>query len=241
VTKSLLRLELQRFESDILGQPVYRLTILDSADARLADELGALVRAWADENIGLCSCRIDAADARTGAVLEAAGFRRIEHFLTLQRDLPRSIVRPGGIDVARPSDHAACLALGRTAFSCDRFHADPRFPTAVAGAIKEAWVRNSFAGRADCCLVVRHADDAIGFALCRLAAGAPVLDLIAVAPAFRRRGHARRLVEAAMAHYAGSAATISVSTQQDNLPAVALYEDLGFAAFKREATYHFIK
>jgi GNAT superfamily N-acetyltransferase len=230
----------QDFESAILGRPVYRLTLPPPPHHGLAGQLAPLRDRLAGQRAGLVACRIEASDAEAAAVLETAGFRRIECLVTLSRPLGAPGEMPPGTGPALPADHEPCLAIGRTAFTFDRFHADDRFPDEVADRIKEAWVRNSFAGRADACLVSRNDATAMGFVMCRLSQGGPAIDLIAVAPSHQGRGHGRRLVAAAVAHYARRHATISVATQQSNLPSMALYGSMGFVAIGFQLTYHFV-
>jgi hypothetical protein len=239
-----LLIEPQDFESEIFGRPVYRLTIRSADPGALAHpgvsgEIAALARAWGREGIGLCACRVGASDSGSISALEAAGFRPIERRITLTRDLALPTIPAKGIDPATPSDHAACLAIARCAFTLDRFHADPFIPKAVADRRKEAWVRNGLAGRADRSWVARWAGLPRGFILCRLVAGVPVIDLIAVAAADRRCGHGRRLTAAAITHYAGGYSAICVATQDGNLGALALYRGLGFCDAACEVTYHF--
>jgi GNAT superfamily N-acetyltransferase len=233
-------LDRQDFESAILGRPVYRLTLPPPPRDGLARQLALAREHLTRDGVGLVACRIVDGDSEAAAALEAAGFRRIECLVILSRPLGVPQEMPPGTGPAMPADHEPCLVIGRTAFIFDRFHADDRFPDEVADRIKEAWVRNSFAGRADACLVSRGGAKAVGFVLCRLPQGEPVIDLIAVAPSHQGRGHGRRLVAAAMAHYAPNYATISVATQQSNLPSMALYRALGFAVIGSELTYHWV-
>jgi ribosomal protein S18 acetylase RimI-like enzyme len=231
----------QDFESGILGRPVYRLTLPPPPrSSTLVGPLAVVRERLTREGVGLIACRIKAGDAEAAAALEAAGFRRIECLVTLSRPLGVPREMPPGTGLAMPADHESCLAIGRTAFTFDRFHADDRFPDEAADRLKEAWVRNSFAGRADACLVSRDGATAVGFVMCRFSQGQPAIDLIAVALSHQARGHGRRLVAAAMAHYAPNYATISVATQQSNLPSMALYRALGFAVIGTELTYHWV-
>ena len=70
-------------------------------------------------------------------------------------------------------------------------------------------------------------------------AGTPVIDLIAVAPAHRRQGHGRRLIEAALAHYAEGYPSLRLATQDGNQDAIAIYLRLGFRQTRAQLTYHF--
>jgi ribosomal protein S18 acetylase RimI-like enzyme len=144
-----------------------------------------------------------------------------------------------GIDLATPADLAACSAIARSAFALDRLHADPFIPKEIADRQKEAWVRSGLAGGADRCFVVRESGSPVGFLLGRIVAGTPVIDLIAVAPAHRRQGHGRRLIEAALAHYADGYSSLRLATQDSNQDAIAIYLHLGFKQTGAQLTYHF--
>ena len=78
-----------------------------------------------------------------------------------------------------------------------------------------------------------------GFILCRAVGGEAEILTLAVAPAARRRGLARGLVEAAeaMARAAGASAMF-LEVADDNLPAVGLYAACGFVPVGRRRGYY---
>jgi ribosomal protein S18 acetylase RimI-like enzyme len=237
----LLRARPEPFDSDQLGAPIARLEIEPRAaalpPAQLDAALGARVDGWRREGLWLVCCRVPAERPALGAALERAGFRRIETLVTLARSLAgppaASAARP-----AEPADLAACVEIARSAFEHDRFHADPAIPRERADALKAAWVRNGFLGRADAALVVRTDGRARGFVLCLKRGREASIDLIAVAPDARGRGHGRALVEGALAHYAGSCDRLVVSTQLSDRASLSLYAMVGFEELCRSETYH---
>ncbi len=237
---ALLTVEPQDFDSEIFGHPVYRLKIRGSGKG-LGEALSDLVRDWAGRDVALCACRIPATDTDSALALESAGFRRIECLITMTCDLAAWRIPVTGIDLATPADLAACTAIARSAFALDRLHADPFIPNEIADRQKEAWVRSGLAGWADRCFVVRESKSGspVGFLLGRIVAGTPVIDLIAVAAAHRRQGHGRRLIEAALAHYAGGYPSLRLATQDSNQDAIAIYLRLGFRQTGAQLTYHF--
>ncbi len=84
------------------------------------------------------------------------------------------------------------------------------------------------------------ADDApLGMILARAIAGEAEILTVAVAPAARRRGLGRVLVDAArgLADQAG-ADSMFLEVAVDNAPAIALYEAAGFAAVGRRPGYY---
>lgn len=185
------------------------------------------------------SCRVgDEGPADT--VLKAAGFRQVETLITFCRRVPDDAVMPDEIGPATDADAQACITIGRHAFRLDRFHSDPRLDDSDADELKARWVANSFAGRADAILVARQGGALLGFVLCRRTGPTALIDLIAVADRARGLGIGRRLVDGALAYYAGRVETMTVGTQDTNGPSIALYRAAGFSEARRARTYHWI-
>jgi len=81
--------------------------------------------------------------------------------------------------------------------------------------------------------------DETGFILVRTAGGESEVLTLAVAPAARRRGTARELIMAAARHAADAGAAIMfLEVGAANLPALALYSQLGFAQVARRNAYY---
>lgn len=88
-------------------------------------------------------------------------------------------------------------------------------------------------------LTLVHGEPAEGFILIRTMAGEAEVLTLAVDPAARRRGVARRLVEVAAGfaqHFGASALFLEVA--EDNAPALALYRAAGFVEVGRRRGYY---
>jgi len=115
----------------------------------LADALAA----WEARNaVVLVSCRVDAANAPLADWLSAAGFRFIE--VQLRATLPRlrpTTLRASRLTVRKPSpeDRDRLIEIAGTAFRFGRYHADPRFPRALADRRYAIWVRDALADRSE--------------------------------------------------------------------------------------------
>jgi ribosomal-protein-alanine N-acetyltransferase len=79
----------------------------------------------------------------------------------------------------------------------------------------------------------------VGFSLCRVIRDESELLSIGVAPSYRRRGVAGRLLEASMARAATTGANVMfLEVAIDNLPAQRLYEDYGFERVGTRPDYY---
>ena len=137
------------------------------------------------------------------------------------------------------TDHFAIVRLG--ALDLDRaaaLHAECFTPLG-----ERAWTRQDLAalvaspGVAGLLLLVDGHD--AGFALCRIAADEAELLTIAVRSAWRRRGVARRLLDAVIGHArAADARALFLEVGVDNPAAQSLYEAQGFCAIGRRRAYY---
>ncbi len=225
----------QPFETAIFGAPVWRLDVVDGSAGLARAALRAVVDDARRQDVALVSCRVPA-DSASDAPLTGAGFRHVERLLTFERPLDDGPTVPA--DLATPEEADAVAEIGASTFSHDRYHADPALSDAAADEIKRQWVRNGVAGRADAPIVARVDGAIAGFNLCMRRGDMAVIDLIGVAAAYRRRGIGRRLVRAALGHYAGVCARMRVGTQAANAPSIALYRGEGFAQVEAADTYH---
>ncbi|PIW29047.1 MAG: hypothetical protein COW30_05955 [Rhodospirillales bacterium CG15_BIG_FIL_POST_REV_8_21_14_020_66_15] len=230
----------QAFETGVAGAPVAKLIIPADAGPNLADDLIQLVETWRKAGTWLVSCRMPAGCADLIQLLENNEFVPVETLVTFYQATrpPRGLTAETGL--ARPDEIETCVDLALSAFTYDRLHRDTRVPHAVADAIRAEWVRNDMAGRAAAPLVARMGGRVAGFNLCLQNGRTAVIDLIAVASDFRRRGLAAQMIEAAFAHFGGTIDGIRVGTQEDNTASVRLYEKAGFTVETREATLHWI-
>ena len=86
-------------------------------------------------------------------------------------------------------------------------------------------------------LVIEVGDQVSGHIGVRHVLGELHITTIAVRPEYRRRGHARALIGAALAAYP-NAAHVHLEVRPTNAAAVALYESLGFRTTGRRPRYY---
>lgn len=88
-------------------------------------------------------------------------------------------------------------------------------------------------------IVARSDDQVIGFILIRAVANEAELITVAVHPSSRRSGVAHALVASACRHLATMGAkALFLEVRSDNVPAIALYEKLGFSQAGLRACYY---
>lgn len=120
----------------------------------------------------------------------------------------------------------------------------PRLAEVEASAFPSPWSARQLTGEighpASLVLVAVGDDDRpSGYAAFRRAADEAELVRVAVAPAERRRGVGRRLVEAGLALVArAGAASCHLEVSETNTAALALYERLGFRPSGRRPGYY---
>lgn len=110
-----------------------------------AENLGPALQAWMEANeVELLSTHLAADDFPRLSVLGAAGFRFVDlsllaHARRLDRLPPsRLTIRPAG-----PTDWPALEQIAGTAFQFGRYHADARFPRALADQRYRLWIRKA--------------------------------------------------------------------------------------------------
>lgn len=231
----------QRFEEELLRGPVIRIN-LEVAEGGNYDQpaIEAIITAALHEDPVLVSCRVPIAAEPYIRTLEARGFRRVETLVTLERTLDSSHRKIEGVELADAGDEEACVEIARTAFSSDRFHADPQISDLAADQLKSAWALNSLRGRADACFVIRHGGETVGFNFCLVASDYAIIDLIAVSVKHQGRGFGKKLVEGSLAYYAGRKPLMRVGTQSVNVASIRIYENADFHLVNRQATLHLL-
>ena len=224
------------FEEEFFDAPVWRIETGDTAQVS-ASELDVLAANARKEGVALMFCRVPADDPASDT-LRTAGFRKVERLVTLSRSIPAAAKMPDDVRIARIEDIDEAAAIGQADFVYDRYHADPQVPPAIADKIKELWVRNGIADRSDAALVAVDGGEVVGFNLCMRRGDDAVIDLIGVASGRQGKGLGRKLVDGALAHYAGRANVMWVGTQDTNHASLALYRAAGFTPQYESDTWH---
>jgi GNAT superfamily N-acetyltransferase len=235
-----MRLVASPFDSAHYGLAIGRL-VRDAGDG--PDDLAAAIAAARRERYAVLFVRLAGDDPLRGA-LELAGHAPIDTLVTstLGPDRP-AIPRSGDLAIEPhdrlddPSDLVAIAAITGEAIRTSHLHADPRLPAERTRALYAAWAINDATGRAQQTIVARSGRALIGYLTVLAGADTAMIDLVAVAAAWRRRGAGASLVAGFIDWLGDRAITATVGTQADN-PALRLYARCGFVPTATHVTYH---
>jgi hypothetical protein len=140
------------WDADVFG---FRVADYAAPDAHAlvgetaTDRLARDIAAWAErEDVHLVGTRVPTTPSALGALLEHAGFRFVE--IQLRATLPRlrgSELRAPRLTVraAEPADYERIAEIAESAFTLGRYHADPRFPRALADRRYRVWIERALA------------------------------------------------------------------------------------------------
>jgi len=187
---------------------------------------------------GPCFCYAKApqTDVRLARDLKYAGFIQVETLLTYWKQPSEDMATDSRLREARDSDCESVKKIAERSFRYSRFHADPKFDSALANRIKAAWAGNFFQGqRGHRMLVAEERGHLSGFILLVENPKATTVDLIAVDPAFQAQGLGQALLSAAER----KGRRIFAGTQQANLASCRLYQKCGYRVDKSESVFHF--
>jgi ribosomal protein S18 acetylase RimI-like enzyme len=145
-------------------------------------------------------------------------------------------------DNGKATDEEQLKKITVSAYRYSHYFNDPNISLKRAEAIYQEWIKNSLKGLVDYVIVARVDKVAVGYITLRIenlgqrAFG--IIDLIAVQESYRGQGIAKMLVAEGIRQLHNQAATLYVSTQVSNLPALRVYHALGFEPILTEATFH---
>jgi GNAT superfamily N-acetyltransferase len=235
-----MRLVASPFDCAHYGLAIGRL-VRDDGDG--PEELAAAIAAARHERHAVLFVRLAGDDPLRGA-LDRAGYAAIDTLVTstLGPDRP-AIPRSGELAIERhdrldePSDLVAVAAITGEAIRTSHLHADPRLPVERTRALYAAWAINDVTGRAQQTIVARAGRELIGYLTVLAGADTAMIDLVAVAAAWRRRGAGASLVAGFIDWLGDRAIPATVGTQAGN-PALRLYARCGFVPTATHVTYH---
>ncbi len=249
-----MRLVACPFDSEHYGLAIGRL-VREAGDG--PGELDAAIAAARRERLAVVFLRLAGDDPLRGA-LDAAGHAPVDTLVTstlaardrartpevapevtpeVTPEVPPEVTIERHDRLADPADVAAVAAITGEAIRTSHLHADPRLPVERTRALYAAWATNDVTGRARPTIVARAGRALIGYLAVVAAADTAMIDLVAVAAAWRGRGAGAGLIAGFIDWLGDRAITATVGTQADN-PALRLYRRCGFVPTATHVTYH---
>lgn len=245
------------WDSDQLGLPVARLDLLvseggyeDSVDCKCS-----LLKTVAEEcrarGMRYLTARVSASDLSTIHALQREAFELLDGLLTFSLKVRDIVPRPANGDIEvrlfRPPDLDQILAIGKSAYTCDRFHVDRALKPGTADRLYETWLRRSCNGQAaDAVIVAAKGAEVLSYVTCRLGRNSEeaqdvaigVIPLVATAAGARGCGIGRAALDGALDWFRlHGAEVVEVGTQMQNVGACRLYEQAGFRMARMNLTF----
>lgn len=200
---------------------------------------------WAGERqVELVACRHPPSDVVLSAILDQCRFRFVEVSLRAElAPLPKDRLPAARVTVrlAAPEDRVPLLSIAESAFNSGRYHADPRFPRALANARYRFWLDNALSrpGPGTRVFALGAAGHPTGFFHVEIEAAETDLRLSAVDPA-GNPGIAGFALYAGVLQALASQGVQRVSARltATNTAVVNLYAALGFRFAEPEIVRH---
>jgi GNAT superfamily N-acetyltransferase len=242
------------FDSLHLGCRVATIPVIAAGipnyDDAITDITEQLVNTLDDNGFDLTICRLPVSEFKWIHALQSIGFKTFGNQLYFARNCLDTLLPKPTYALFRPArlrDADDLILLARNAFRHSHYYLDPRIKPSAAENLYAEWIRNDCQGRATISLVAEAHGKPIGYFAAindktlYLHTGRRRfhIDLVIVDPAHQGHGLATSLVQYGIRCAAQLGAEIlTVSTQQENLPAIALYNRCGFETKEHYVTLH---
>jgi len=188
-------------------------------------------------------------DYRTITALPKVGWMLTDVLLTFHRNV-RGLNSQGiegdrliKVREAQRKDENKIENLARVSFRMSHFHSDPNIPYELSDELYAKWIISILNDPSSKVFVAEDGDDVCGFITCSIRSlidgtSYGIIDLIAVDRDKRGRGISKLLLSKALEWFSSHVSSVFVGTQASNIPAVRLYEGMGFKLVESEATFH---
>ena len=244
-----MRVEKDEWLSEVLGISSWK--VLDIEAATSLAEIQACLLNCAGPDAAFFSAKIPSRDVNAVRNATRAGFLVVDVNVTLDWDKLADDASGNGVssngnvtvETAGADDASAIEKIAGRCFAFSRFHLDPAIGVARANEVKREWARNACRGRASVVYVSRQkSDDVTGFlaVLESKSRGGKdaIIDLIGVDTARQGQGAGRALSKMFVDQWRDRAERLRVGTQISNIPAMRLYESIGFRVTETSYVLH---
>ncbi len=230
----MIRVEPDRWLSDVLETPSWKVAGI--AASTPVSELRAQLEQHG-KSAAFFTAKILTTETQAVANAARVGFRVVDVNMTFDWAPPAETPGAGRaaaatFGTAGGDDAVAIENIAAGCFRYTRFHLDDAIGLDRANEIKRQWARNACRGRAATVYVARLAGSVVGFLAVlesrSLNGSDAIIDLVGVDAAHQGQGIGRGLSHMFVEAWRGRADRLRVGTQVSNVPAMRLYEKMGF-------------
>jgi dTDP-4-amino-4,6-dideoxy-D-galactose acyltransferase len=241
-----VHLEREQWLSDVLGISSWKMLGI-GADTSFAEIRAGLVD-HAGQDAAFFSAKIPTRNVGAVANATRAGFSVVD--VNVIFDWDNEAVGDSGacgnsnmtVEASNADDAAAIEQIAGHCFVFSRFHLDPTIGQDRANEVKRQWARNACCGRASVVYVARQQNAVTGFLAVleskSIAGSDAIIDLVGVDAGHQGRGVGLALSSAFVERWRGRADRLRVGTQISNVPAMRLYEKIGFRVTETSYVLH---
>jgi dTDP-4-amino-4,6-dideoxy-D-galactose acyltransferase len=244
-----LQVEKDQWLSDVLGISSWKVLGLEAGTSPA--EIRATLLDGSGRDVAFFSAKIPTRDVAALTSAMQAGFSVVDVNVTfdwdrMANDTSKNEVHGTSnivIEAAGADDALAIEEIAGHCFTFSRFHLDLAIGLDRANEVKRQWARNACLGRASVVYVARENNgDVAGFLAVlegksRRGKDANI-DLVGVEAARQGKGAGRALSRMFLEQWQGRADRLRVGTQISNIPAMRLYESIGFRVTETSYVLH---
>lgn len=242
--KAVLLYEWSKWESGIFDQHIFHVKFVEAESASTFKELMERFINWMrTEKCDFFFLRLEAADLQKNRIVQKLSHVYYVGGLTRLEAPPARIDTPSNHDVViglpDEKEYDEAVSLGHHAFMKSRYALDPYLDQAVVQHFYQEWIRNNLLGRAHVNLVAKMNEEVVGLIQGMTKGDEMALELFVVRPDAQGKGLGKKLfIEMMKVSGESGQHVISAGTQLHNIPAIQLYEKMGFRTTNTFLYYH---
>lgn len=220
-------------DSDILGFKTAKIDYLKGSIGSKKILVRNLLESFKKAKVEYVTFRINARDVETVNILEEEGFKVVDGYLVLMKEVGKENEEDLGIKIreAKHDDIRNLQDLIAPTFIYSRFFKDLVISKHSAIRMHKVWIENCIKGKAAEKVYVAEIDgECAGFIALDIEGGVGHIPLIGVTPKFRGKKISKALTLHAISEWFKKKGVqfIRIETQLANIPATRAYEGIGF-------------
>lgn len=221
-------------DSDILGFKTAKVISIQTKDSLKKILIQKLIKSFRNEKIRYATFRLNANDFVTINILEEEGFRLVDEYLILKKEIgKREQNQTQSIEIreANAADSEKLQNELGSVFIYSRFFNDPLIKKDAARKMHELWINNCILGKtSEKVFVGEVGGKCVGFIAVEMDGKEGHIPLIGVSPKHRGKGISQQLTVYVINNWfiKRDAKLLRIETQLTNIPAARAYENMDF-------------